>query len=229
MPDSDLAALCTQLSAWASANAREVGIKDHSDVVTGDFARTFFLRGGSVRSIPRPASDDEVSRSGGGGGMSPPLRKVSSDLTIAHAQRHPHREPAPGIGIGAPAPAPPPQHVAHARRHDGPDSPRGDARQDGLGLASMVRNDSLTNLAAAGSQHLRAGHFLESDGTSVESRVTPASKRDGMGLASMIRNDSLGNLQGAASRSNSRAPSVGSADDDGLEFCASPAESTLEF
>ena len=72
--------------------------------------------------------------------------------------------------------------MARAQRRD--DEPKT------TGLGSMVRVDSLTNLAAASTAHLGSAPW--------DAAPPPPAKRDGLGLASMIRNDSLGNLQSAA-------------------------------
>ena len=194
----DLAALSAELSEWAATNAREVGLKDHSAAADkGDFARTFFLHGSVEGAAPGDAAaagparrahsatrlgardgarGDEVIRS--------PPRKARSDPTLASGVAHAHRrdatdrEAAPGIGLCATLPA----TVAHAQRRD--DEPKT------TGLGSMVRVDSLTNLAAASTAHLGSAPW--------DAAPPPPAKRDGLGLASMIRNDSLGNLQSAA-------------------------------
>ena len=200
-----LSELSAELSEWAASNAREVGLKDHSAVEVSDFARTFFLHG-SIEAQPKAADEAAAASDGGlrkstsdGQVSTKPatlprcLRKTHSDeglsSTVARASRRafPKTEAAPGIGLSSGG------AVARAQRHNVGDGEPKRAASDGTthGLASMVRVDSLTNLAAATTAHLDAG---------AEARGPPPSKRDGLGLASMIRNDSLGNLQGAASR-----------------------------
>ena len=166
---AQLADLAEELGAWATNNAREMGLKDAEAV--GDFDFRSFSREiqsqnieDSPPSSPKATAPIALKRR-----ISLPKEPAASSpqspSVIAHAQRHGCEKTAP---------------VAHARRSSESSQQPEDDQADGLGLASMIRNDSLTNLVEYGTE---------------EAPQQTQEAPDGAGLASMIRNDSLGDLQ----------------------------------
>ena len=167
---AQLADLAEELGAWATNNAREMGLKDAEAVGDFDF-RSFSREIQSQGDIDSPPSTPETTtpialKRRISLPKEPAASSPQSPSVIAHAQRHHEDKNTP---------------VAHARRSsDGSQQPaEDDDHADGLGLASMIRNDSLTNLVEYGTE---------------EAPQQTQEAPDGAGLASMIRNDSLGDL-----------------------------------
>ncbi|KAJ1449396.1 hypothetical protein M885DRAFT_535836 [Pelagophyceae sp. CCMP2097] len=162
-----VAGLSTELSEWAQVNARDVGLKDHAATAdapaTSDFTRTFFINGSAQRRAnDADAGDDDDDN-----------RSTSSRAT-SEGEPDPAASVAKGDGFGLASMVRSDSltdlrgastlHLASKRDYSnlatlsqrGDDGEPGDddrvapARDlgDGCGLASMVRNDSLTNLSA---------------------------------------------------------------------------------
>ena len=166
---AQLADLAEELGAWATNNAREMGLKDAEAVGDFDF-RSFSREIQSQNEIDSPSSTPEKTapialKRRTSLPKEPAASSPQSPSVIAHAQRHACEKTAP---------------VAHARRSSESSQQPDDDQADGLGLASMIRNDSLTNLVEYGTE---------------EAPQQTQGAPDGAGLASMIRNDSLGDLQ----------------------------------
>ena len=166
---AQLADLAEELGAWATNNAREMGLKDAEAVGDFDF-RSFSREIQSQNEIDSPPSSPKATAPVAlkrriSLPKEPAASSPQSPSVIAHAQRHHEEKTAP---------------VAHARRSSESSQQPDDDQADGLGLASMIRNDSLTNLVEHGTE---------------EAPQQTQEAPDGAGLASMIRNDSLGDLQ----------------------------------
>lgn len=160
--EQKLSDLAVELSRWATRNAYDVGLKDHEAIADFDYHSFATRRSGDDRRklFPKNIKPPEA----------PPFLRKQVSLAAS---------PPPGNG------------VARAMRTEtkpaveaAPEPARGLAT-DGLGLASMIRNDSLNNLSTLAEQDSPRPPNDE---------PTAAATRDGLGLASMIRNDSLGNL-----------------------------------
>ena len=166
---AQLADLAEELGAWATNNAREMGLKDAEAVGDFDF-RSFSREIQSQNEIDSPPSSPKATapialKRRISLPKEPAASSPQSPSVIAHAQRHGTEKTAP---------------VAHARRSSESSQQPEEDQADGLGLASMIRNDSLTNLVEYGTE---------------EAPQQTQEAPDGAGLASMIRNDSLGDLQ----------------------------------
>jgi hypothetical protein len=165
---AQLADLAAELGAWATNNAREMGLKDAEAV--GDFDFKSFSREIQSQEAQAPAAaTPPTPRRTLSPAASPPspvapiaraARASAKKEGVAHARR--------SVDGSAPAPS--------TTAYPEPDEDDSTTHADGLGLASMIRNDSLTNLVEHGAEE------------------EPATAPDGAGLASMIRNDSLGDL-----------------------------------
>ena len=165
---AQLADLAEELGAWATNNAREMGLKDAEAVGDFDF-RSFSREIQPQNDIDSPPSSPKATAPVAlkrriSLPKEPAASSPQSPSVIAHAQRHGTEKTAP---------------VAHARRSSESSQQPDDDQADGLGLASMIRNDSLTNLVEYGTE---------------EAPQQTQEAPDGAGLASMIRNDSLTNL-----------------------------------
>jgi len=175
-----LSELAAELSRWATKNAYDVGLKDHEAI--GDFDLSSFVTtahgpghrsifGGGAEAHAEPVAQHDDAGNGSAG--------------VAHAVRR--GASFEGEILAVESPAEPPELM-----------------QDGLGLASMIRNDSLSDLAAAAAKEAKeeaasvqrpreAGPGLVREPSLTKASSDPET-RDGLGLASMIRNDSLGDL-----------------------------------
>ena len=158
---AQLADLAAELGAWATNNAREMGLKDAEAV--GDFDFKSFSREIQSQEAQAPAAATPPTPQRTLSPVAPIVRAARASAKkegVAHARR--------SVDGSAPAPG--------AAAYPEPDEDDSTTHADGLGLASMIRNDSLTNLVEHGAEE------------------EPATAPNGAGLASMIRNDSLGDL-----------------------------------
>jgi len=204
--------LAQELSLWATKNAYDVGLKDHlavgepRKVGVGDFDFASFRHSSSVNVAnldnDTPSSSSSNLSKKNDDSASQRQRQTTSPMALEKKEgdfvEPPEQERTQRNSFLRHAPNP--HAVARAQRREDQDdisahSSADDLSElsqqpttDGLGLASMIRNDSYNNLL----QH-RHQHHHSSTKTSDDSTVE---NRDGLGLASMIRNDSLGNLAG---------------------------------
>ena len=157
---AQLAELAAELSRWAGRNARDVGLKDAAAIVA-DFDYASFGRAEAAPPPPAPAAPAPPP---------PPSPKRQASGLVARAARS-----AAGTASGTGAPDADEPAEADADGADG---------VDGLGLASMIRSDSLSDLSAAAAPPPAAPG----------AKAEPPPALEGAGLASMIRSDSLGDL-----------------------------------
>ncbi|KAJ1446173.1 hypothetical protein M885DRAFT_547508 [Pelagophyceae sp. CCMP2097] len=150
-----VAGLSSELSEWAQVNARDVGLKDHAATAdapaTSDFSRTFFINGSAQTrgndcdvgdddddTSSRATSEGEADHSssvakGDGFGLASIVRSDSlTDLRGASTQHLTSKRDYSNL-------------ATLSQRGDERAAPARDVG-DGCGLASMVRNDSLTAL-----------------------------------------------------------------------------------
>lgn len=171
--------LAAELSLWATKNAYDVGVKDEQAAKTADFDLDSFATLERCRVSLRSESSDSTT-------VSPSQPVAPGTSRVARATR---RLSTNGVAEEV-TPAVAVNDVIEDNNKLPPVPQQEVEEHDGLGLASMIRKDSLNNLATL--QHQPLPEPPAFNKSSLEHADQQQS--DGMGLASMIRTDSLGNL-----------------------------------
>eukprot|EP00633_Aureoumbra_lagunensis_P001091 CAMPEP_0197287672 /NCGR_PEP_ID=MMETSP0890-20130614/4293_1 /TAXON_ID=44058 ORGANISM="Aureoumbra lagunensis, Strain CCMP1510" /NCGR_SAMPLE_ID=MMETSP0890 /ASSEMBLY_ACC=CAM_ASM_000533 /LENGTH=395 /DNA_ID=CAMNT_0042757639 /DNA_START=210 /DNA_END=1398 /DNA_ORIENTATION=+ len=199
--------LAAELSLWATKNAYQVGLKDHDAVVPGvvgigDFDLESFRhqQGGSLqRANSTAASSTSTSPRSPTGMMNKPRPKLiarasrrdseDDDETLVPPlqQKVQTMQPTAPIQIVQARPVQQ-QETSVVSTQAPPTTTNSDVLDSSMGLASMIRCDSLNDLANHGNT---SSNIDEPSSTHKEKHDH---ENDGLGLASMIRTDSLGNL-----------------------------------
>lgn len=171
--------LAAELSLWATKNAYDVGVKDEQAAKTADFDLDSFATLERCRISLRSESSDSITAS-----LSQPVGPGISRVARA-TRRLSNNGDTEGSTHTIAA------NDSIADNNALPPMPKQEFEEhDGLGLASMIRKDSLNNLATLQHQALPDAPTLNKSSVEHVDQQQP----DGMGLASMIRTDSLGNL-----------------------------------